>query len=174
MTAPRESPSDKAKIRVMKRDRFRCTYCGIPGTDAELEIDHIIPVSKGGSNHLSNLTTACRKCNQSKGNKEMTPKYNNEEYGLVGLWAAIIRDNQVRYSLFIYGQISETKYLVQATSALSGEPNAIKIVDVSEMMDWQFYTNTELLGDEVEASYGPQKRIRYKFPSLANETSAGT
>jgi hypothetical protein len=51
----------------MKRDRFRCTYCGIPGTDAELEIDHIIAIAKGGSNHISNLTTACRSCNQAKG-----------------------------------------------------------------------------------------------------------
>jgi len=51
----------------MKRDRFRCTYCGVPGTDAELEIDHVVPVASGGSNHVSNLTTACRACNQRKG-----------------------------------------------------------------------------------------------------------
>ena len=91
---------------------------------------------------------------------------NNEGFGLVGLWAGIICQNQIRNSLFIYGQISETKYLVQAISALSGEPNAIKIVDISEMEDWQFYTNAELLEYEVSASYGPQKRIRYKFPAL--------
>jgi 5-methylcytosine-specific restriction protein A len=51
----------------MKRDKFRCTYCGAPGTDVELEVDHIIPVAKGGSHHMSNLTTACRMCNQCKG-----------------------------------------------------------------------------------------------------------
>ena len=169
-TTSRESPSDKAKIRVMKRDRFRCTYCGCPGTDAELEIDHIIPVSKGGSNHLSNLTTACRKCNQSKGNRNMTPKYNHQEYGLVGLWAGIIEQDQVKNSLFIYGQISETKYLVQAISSLSGEPNVIKIVDISEMTDWQFYTQAELLSSEIEESFGTRNRIRFKFPNINQKT----
>lgn len=60
-------PSAAVRIRVMKRDRFTCTYCGVSGQDAELEVDHIIPVAKGGSHHISNLTTACRNCNQSKG-----------------------------------------------------------------------------------------------------------
>lgn len=67
MTKRTDGPSDAVKIRVLKRDRFRCTYCGVPGTDAELEVDHIIPVARGGSHHISNLTTACRSCNQHKG-----------------------------------------------------------------------------------------------------------
>jgi hypothetical protein len=57
----------------MKRDRFQCTYCATPGTDAELEVDHIIPVARGGSNHMSNLTTACRACNQKKGSGMLAP-----------------------------------------------------------------------------------------------------
>lgn len=65
-----DSPSAAVILRVFKRDRFQCTYCGAPGTDAELQADHIIAVSKGGSHHISNLTTACRVCNQSKGNRE--------------------------------------------------------------------------------------------------------
>jgi hypothetical protein len=63
-------PSAAVRIRVMKRDRFRCTYCGTPGTDAELEVDHIIAFARGGSHHMSNLTTACRRCNQSKGDRD--------------------------------------------------------------------------------------------------------
>ena len=64
-----DRPGAAMRIRVMKRDRFQCTYCGTPGTDAELEVDHIIPVAGGGSNHMSNLTTACRKCNQKKSDR---------------------------------------------------------------------------------------------------------
>lgn len=52
---------------VFERDDYTCQYCGV--TNARLECDHIIPVSRGGSNELSNLTTACKKCNQSKHNK---------------------------------------------------------------------------------------------------------
>ncbi|NEO35581.1 MAG: HNH endonuclease [Moorea sp. SIOASIH] len=43
-----------------------CVYCG--AENVPLEVEHIIPKSKGGSNRVSNLTLACRCCNQKKGN----------------------------------------------------------------------------------------------------------
>ncbi len=43
----------------------RCAYCGKTGVS--LEIEHIVPVSRGGTNRVSNLTLACRDCNQEKG-----------------------------------------------------------------------------------------------------------
>ncbi|OLT62075.1 RNA-guided endonuclease IscB [Moorena bouillonii] len=45
----------------------KCVYCNAENTP--LEIEHIVPKSKGGSNRVSNLTLACRPCNQKKGNK---------------------------------------------------------------------------------------------------------
>ncbi|MFP4255189.1 MAG: RNA-guided endonuclease IscB, partial [Halothece sp.] len=48
----------------------QCAYCGTNNT--QLEIEHIKPRSKGGSNQISNLTLACHECNQSKGNQEIT------------------------------------------------------------------------------------------------------
>lgn len=45
----------------------KCFYCGAKGIP--LEKEHIIPKSKGGSNRVSNLTVACRPCNQEKGNR---------------------------------------------------------------------------------------------------------
>lgn len=44
-----------------------CVYC--KATDVPLEIEHIQPKSKGGSNRVSNLTLACRPCNQRKGSQ---------------------------------------------------------------------------------------------------------
>ncbi|MFQ5976980.1 MAG: RNA-guided endonuclease IscB, partial [Candidatus Heimdallarchaeota archaeon] len=44
-----------------------CAYCG--KTNIPLEIEHIIPKSRGGSNRESNLTISCRKCNLKKGNR---------------------------------------------------------------------------------------------------------
>ena len=44
-----------------------CTYCG--KKDVSLQIEHIYPKSKGGSNRVSNLCLACEKCNHKKGNK---------------------------------------------------------------------------------------------------------
>ena len=45
----------------------KCAYCG--KTDIPLEVEHIIPKSRGGSNRVVNLTIACNKCNQKKGDK---------------------------------------------------------------------------------------------------------
>lgn len=107
MTARTDAPSAEVRIRAMKRDRFMCTYCGIAGTDAELEIDHIIPVALGGSHHISNLTTACRACNQKKGAKLMKPadrvavREGAQDAapridGVVGLWLWILRDDETK------------------------------------------------------------------------------
>ena len=41
-----------------------CAYCGT--TDTPLEIEHVVPRSRGGSNRVSNLTLSCHPCNQSK------------------------------------------------------------------------------------------------------------
>ena len=53
--------------QVFKRDNFTCQYCG--AKPRKLHCDHILPVSRGGSNDLSNLTTACQSCNLSKHDK---------------------------------------------------------------------------------------------------------
>jgi len=52
---------------VFVRDNFTCTYCG--DRARRLECDHVTPVSRGGSNDQSNLTTACRACNRGKRDK---------------------------------------------------------------------------------------------------------
>lgn len=53
--------------RVKRRDGFRCVRCGREaGEDTRLSVDHIIPVSRGGSNELTNLQTLCTVCHQVK------------------------------------------------------------------------------------------------------------
>ncbi len=59
--------SNGLKLRVLRRDGYRCSYCGVSGQDANLEIDHRIPHARGGDNHISNLYTACAPCNRRKG-----------------------------------------------------------------------------------------------------------
>ncbi|NEO78061.1 RNA-guided endonuclease IscB [Moorena sp. SIO4G3] len=54
---------------LLEKWNRKCAYCET--TNTQLEIEHIKPKSKGGSNRVSNLTLACRKCNQAKGNKEI-------------------------------------------------------------------------------------------------------
>eukprot|EP00892_Ulva_mutabilis_P001192 jgi/Ulvmu1/11073/UM007_0255.1 len=57
-----------SKRNILLRDRHMCQYCG---SRAELTIDHVVPVSKGGELTWSNCVTACRACNAKKGNKTL-------------------------------------------------------------------------------------------------------
>ena len=68
----REQIPKTIRFEVFKRDKFTCQYCGASAPDVILEIDHIQPVSKGGTNELLNLVTSCRNCNRGKSNKELS------------------------------------------------------------------------------------------------------
>lgn len=62
--APHISP--KVRVSVLQRDGFRCIFCGRTSQHIQLEIDHKIPLSKGGSNDLSNLQALCLDCYRGK------------------------------------------------------------------------------------------------------------
>lgn len=51
---------------VFKRDGYKCRECGAGKDETSLEIDHIVPVAKGGTNNINNLQTLCRECNRMK------------------------------------------------------------------------------------------------------------
>lgn len=56
--------------QIMERDNYTCQICGKYMPDeVGLQIDHIIPVAKGGKTILSNLRVLCDKCNRKKGAK---------------------------------------------------------------------------------------------------------
>lgn len=54
---------------LLEKWDHRCAYCG-SGSDV-LQIDHVQPKSKGGSNKITNLVIACKRCNQRKGNNDV-------------------------------------------------------------------------------------------------------
>ena len=59
--------SKKLRFEVFNRDNFTCQYCGRKTPEVILELDHVIPLSKGGANDFDNLTTSCFECNRGKG-----------------------------------------------------------------------------------------------------------
>ena len=54
---------------LLEKYHRTCQYCD--AKDIPLEVEHIVPKSKGGSNRVSNLTLSCRPCNQKKGNRSI-------------------------------------------------------------------------------------------------------
>ena len=68
-------PSREVKFTrqsVFQRDRYICQYCGKKFKKEELQKEHVIPKSQGGSNEWDNIVSACEPCNSSK--RDRTPK----------------------------------------------------------------------------------------------------
>lgn len=61
------------------RDEFKCQYCGNEHKYDNLTIDHVIPRSHGGRTHWENCVIACKRCNNNKGSKLISPRRKPEE-----------------------------------------------------------------------------------------------
>ena len=59
----------KLRHRLVKRDGNLCLCCGKFGHSVKLTIDHIWPLSKGGTWNINNLQLLCAQCNTEKGAK---------------------------------------------------------------------------------------------------------
>jgi 5-methylcytosine-specific restriction endonuclease McrA len=58
-----------SRHNVYVRDGSRCQYCGQRFSSAELSLDHVVPLSRGGSSNWENVVCCCLACNVKKGNR---------------------------------------------------------------------------------------------------------
>jgi ribosomal protein L37AE/L43A len=76
--------SRKTRLEIFERDNYTCRYCRkkmkmllnldvVHGTSSPITIDHVIPLSLGGTHSKKNLVTSCRKCNHEKASKLIKP-----------------------------------------------------------------------------------------------------
>jgi len=63
---------DSLRFQVLKAASGSCQLCGISAKERPLDVDHIIPRSRGGKTELANLQALCSKCNRSKRNQDHT------------------------------------------------------------------------------------------------------
>ena len=61
--------SKKQRFEIFERDQFTCQYCGQTPPSVVLHVDHIYPVSQGGTDDPENLRTSCQSCNLGKSDK---------------------------------------------------------------------------------------------------------
>lgn len=60
------------RYEVLKRAQFRCELCGVPADERALEVDHIVPRKRGGSDVAENLQALCYSCNSMKRDRDDT------------------------------------------------------------------------------------------------------
>lgn len=69
-TRKREPIPSRLRFDVLRRDGFRCYYCGRTAADGvKLHVDHIEPLAEGGRTIIENLVAACDTCNLGKGSR---------------------------------------------------------------------------------------------------------
>lgn len=86
---PRKSTGKRLRFEVFARDGFKCRYCGRESSQVELVIDHLHPVSQGGSSEPENLITSCFDCNAGKAAKTL-------EQHLPGDYDRLSREQELR------------------------------------------------------------------------------
>ena len=64
-----------SRANIFRRDNHTCLYCGRKSPKVILELEHILPRSRGGTGEWHNLATSCHECNQMKGDR--TPQEAN-------------------------------------------------------------------------------------------------
>ena len=73
-TKIRQNVDTATRYKVLERAGFKCQACGAKPSkqnDVTLHIDHIVPVTLGGTNAMKNLQVLCSECNISKGNRSV-------------------------------------------------------------------------------------------------------
>lgn len=58
-----------SRRNLMIRDQFQCQYCGRRPSQRDLNLDHVVPRSRGGVDTWENLVVSCRSCNLKKGRR---------------------------------------------------------------------------------------------------------
>ena len=112
---PRRFRRQVTNTFLFARDDYQCQYCGRRSAELKpresLTRDHLIPISRGGSNEWTNVVTACSGCNTKKANRMpneigMTPLHTPSEPHFVHLSWAVRRLTpiQAQYIKVFYGE----------------------------------------------------------------------
>ena len=99
--------SGTKRYEVLKRAHFRCELCGVSADIKALEVDHIVPRNKGGSDDITNLQALCYSCNATKRDRDdtdfrgMAESYKNREHGCVfcDITTGVLADHELAVAI---------------------------------------------------------------------------
>ena len=123
---------DETIFYIFQRDNFQCQYCGeSPRThNIVLQLDHLFPKGRGGSNNLYNMVTSCRRCNEEKGSWRLSKEFIKEIWDKNDKYANNLDEFKKREMVDILNEMyPEASILIDtnefgetSTSGLFGKP----------------------------------------------------
>lgn len=180
MATTRRPISYATRQWVKERDKYRCVDCN---THENLTVDHIIPVVKGGTNDVSNLTTRCQSCNSRKGaNVPTEPSGRPAAQGPDRLSAVVElgfdprslvgsffhSDQRRGWQGCVLAEVAPQVYLVELFEWMMGSSSAQKLVPLADMMEWSFYDTSEWLqnsSDDVQRRWERERAQNGNVPA---------
>jgi hypothetical protein len=158
-----------------------CAYCGATG---KLELDHIVPRSKGGTNSVKNLVLSCRSCNEAKGSlslkefgKLIKKDLSHLEPYATPKDAAIVQSAREYMIKEVNKIVSVDTFDSWLTSLNRHEANLPKehyydAMCVGDKFDYQIKTNTVLIVKATGRGTRQMCRVdRFGFPRASAKTS---
>lgn len=83
--------SKRLRYEILRRDSYRCRYCGRGTEETTLVVDHVTPVALGGKTIPENLVAACQACNTGKTSVPPSAELVQDVSRDAVRWAAAIR-----------------------------------------------------------------------------------
>lgn len=181
--AKRKSLSKKTRFEVFKRDSFTCQYCGRMAPDVVLNVDHIEPVSKGGTNDITNLITSCFDCNSGKSDRKLSDdtvvkkqqrqltelNARREQLEMMLEWRNTLDDLQEQQ---IDAYNSRLEFLTSLSLSKTGRKSVSKLLvkfNISELLDALdiAYGTYAIFDDEGSATKESVELMLNKVPGIA-------
>ncbi|MDA9625466.1 HIT domain-containing protein [Luminiphilus sp.] len=109
------------RYRILSKAKFRCTLCGVSAEHKALEVDHIVPRNKGGSDEESNLQALCYSCNAMKKDtddadfREVADSYGHRETECLFCEIQkerVVAENELAYAILDAYPVTEQHTLV--------------------------------------------------------------
>lgn len=144
------------RFDILERDHYTCRFCGRRAPETELEVDHVQPRSKGGSDAPANLVTACRDCNRGKGDR-LVNLATTDWSSLVGKWFhSFDADGCVLRQGYVRSRIQEGIYLVVTFEWVTGSPFSDNLATIQQMVEehWAWYQTGDEMREAHQYGYG--------------------
>jgi hypothetical protein len=144
------------RFQILERDSYTCRFCGKRAPETELEVDHVMPRSKGGSDDASNLVTACRDCNRGKGDRVIDLSRTDWNALLGKFFHTLCSGGRVQQQGQIIGSLGQGFYVVRFFGWFVGEETKRQVVHVSDIRKgkWALYESDESMREHYEGSIG--------------------